>query len=133
MTQRKNKRPGNAKRGRPFAPGNQAAKGKGRPKKDFDLETRTRELSPEIIERYAIMGRRAKTTAEVTAGRVVLAYAWGNPRARVEHSGPGGGPIPMSSMDKMTSEDIRRELAALEGDEQSDDEPGDPEPPADAP
>jgi hypothetical protein len=93
------KREENARRrGRPFEPGNQAAVGYGRPKKDFDIETRCKELSQDIIEHYATMGKTATTGPEVEAGKVVLAYAHGKPRVRLEHSGPGGGPLQVEAV-----------------------------------
>lgn len=66
---------------------------KGRPKKDFDLVTRCRELTPDIIERYGMLGARAKTAGEVLAGRIVLEYGNDKPRQRTEITGPGGLPL----------------------------------------
>jgi len=66
---------------------------KGRPKKDFDLVTRCRELTPDIIERYAEMGARAKTGPEVLAGKIVIEYGHDKPRQRTELTGPNGAPL----------------------------------------
>lgn len=106
------KREENAKpRGRPFEPGNQAAVGHGRPKKDFDLVTRCQDLSEDIIEHYGLRGARAETGAEVEMGKVVVAYGYGKPRARHEHSGPGGGPIQVEAV--QTTEQKRARMRAL--------------------
>lgn len=122
---RDNKR---SKNGGRFERGNQAARGKGRPKKDFDLETEAQVLSPPILRRFAAMGARGVFPHDVAAGRVVLAYAYGNPRERKEVSGPNGGPVPMAAV-ALTTEEARRELEAIEaaiGLTESE-EPGEPE------
>jgi len=142
-TQIGEKREENAKpRGRPFTPGNQAAVGHGRPKKDFDLVTRCQELTPDIIEHYGARGAVAETGADVEMGKVVVAYGHGRPKATHEHTGPGGGPIQIAAVRTTEQKRARlRELerraqermtagqppalpaAALEGDDQEDDEP----------
>lgn len=114
--QRDKNRSKNGKRepnGGRFQKGNQASKGKGRPKKDFDLETVARDLSEPILRRFAEMGEYARTPQAVAAGKVVLAYGWGNPRERKEHSGPGGGPIPVASSMRMTTAEARDELEKI--------------------
>jgi hypothetical protein len=78
-----------AKRGRQFSKG-ASGNPSGRPKKDFDLVTRCQELTPDIIERYAEMGARAKSTADVAAGRVVIEYGYDKPRQRHELTGANG-------------------------------------------
>lgn len=113
--QRDKNRSKNGKRepnGGRFQKGNQASKGKGRPRKDFDLETVARELSEPILRRFAEMGEGARSPQAVAAGKVVLAYGWGNPRERKEHSGPDGGPIHVSSM-RMTTAEARDELEKI--------------------
>jgi hypothetical protein len=78
--------------GRPFPPGNRANPS-GRPKKDFDLVTRCRELTPDIIERYGKLGKGAKSAAEVQAGKVVIEYGYDKPKQRTELTGKDGAPI----------------------------------------
>jgi hypothetical protein len=81
------------KRSTSFKKGQPSANPKGRPKKDFDLVTRCRELTPAIIEHYGKMGASAETAAEVLAGRVVLEYGNDKPRQRTELTGPNGAPL----------------------------------------
>lgn len=78
--------------GRDFPKG-KSGNPKGRPKKDFDLVTRCRELTPDIIERYGMLGARAKTAGEVLAGRIVLEYGNDKPRQRTEITGKDGAPL----------------------------------------
>lgn len=111
-------------RGKPFAPGNQAGKGHGRPKKDWDIETEAKALTPAILARFAVMGANARSPHDVAAGKVVIAYAEGLPKARTEHSGPGGKPISVRTDEGMTTEEMRRELANLMGEKPADDNPG---------
>lgn len=94
-------------RGRPFKKGAPSPNPKGRPKKDFDLVTRCKELTPDIIERYAVMGASAMSSADVSAGKVVIAYAEGLPRARAEISGPNGAPL------KISYDNVREKLGKL--------------------
>lgn len=106
------KRAENAKpRGRPFEPGNQAAVGHGRPKKDWDIVTRCQDLSADIIEHYGLRGARAETGAEVEMGKVVVAYGFGKPHARHEHTGVGGGPIQIEAV--RTTEQKRQRLRQI--------------------
>lgn len=79
-------------RGRPFLPGNNANP-LGRPKKDFDLVTRCRELTADIIEHYATLGRTARSGYAVRAGEIVLHYGNDKPRSRAEVTGKDGGPL----------------------------------------
>lgn len=65
----------------------------GRPKKDFDLVTRCRELTPDIIEHYAKLGRTARGGYAVKAGEIVLHYGNDKPRARAEITGKDGEPL----------------------------------------
>jgi len=94
-------------RGKPFKRGAPSPNPDGRPKKDFDLVTRCKELTPAIIERYAIMGATATTAAEVSAGKVVIAYAEGLPRQRTEITGLDGEPL------KITYDHVREKLGRL--------------------
>jgi hypothetical protein len=84
--------------GRDFKRGEPSPNPKGRPKKEFDLVTRCRELTPPIIERYAKLGRAAQTAAHVLAGRVVIEYGHDKPRQRTELTGPDGAPLVPGSM-----------------------------------
>ncbi len=84
--------------GRDFKKGAPSPNPKGRPKKDFDLVTRCRELTGPIIEHYGRLGRRARTGAEVLAGKVVIEYGHDKPRQRTELTGPNGAPLVPGSM-----------------------------------
>lgn len=79
-------------RGKPFPKG-KTGNPAGRPKQDFDLVTRCRELTPAIIERYGAMGARATNGAEVLAGKIVVEYGHDKPRQRHEVTGPDGTPL----------------------------------------
>lgn len=81
------------KNGGNFEKGNKAAKGHGRPKHDFDIETFCRSASMPIARRFAEMGERAETSAEVAAGKCVLEYAWGKAKQRTEVTGANGAPL----------------------------------------
>jgi hypothetical protein len=103
----------------------------GRPKKDFDLVTRCRELTPAIIEHYGQMGANAITGADVMAGKVVVEYGNDKPRQRTEITGKGGGPIQFAD-EKLTREEMKREISRLEAEaaaaeaEEGGDEPDEP-------
>jgi len=79
-------------RGRPFSKG-ETGNPAGRPKKNFDLVTRCRELTPDIIERYAKMGALARSGADVMAGKIVIEYGHDKPRQRHELTGPNGAAL----------------------------------------
>jgi hypothetical protein len=82
-----------SKNGGVFAKGNKAAKGHGRPKHDFDIETFCRNASMPIARRFAEMGERGESSADVAAGKVVLEYAWGKAKQRTEVTGANGAPL----------------------------------------
>jgi hypothetical protein len=76
-----------------FGNGNQAARGHGRPPKPRELVMKAREMSMGILIHFGMMGMKAKTGAEVQAGKIVLQYGLGMPKQSVELSGPDGDPL----------------------------------------
>lgn len=123
-----------------FGKGNQAAVGFGRPKKDFDIETACMAWTPDIVEHFGYQGTIAQTGAQVEMGKAVLAYHLGKPRVRIEHSGPGGGPMELTvrttEQKRARLREIQRgaaariaqvtqaELPGMEGDGDAGDEQG---------
>lgn len=82
--------------GRDFKRGEPSPNPKGRPKKEFDLVTRCRELTGPIIEHYGRVAARAKSGWQVMAGKVVIEYGHDKPRQRTELTGKDGAPLPSS-------------------------------------
>lgn len=118
--------------GRPFAAGNRAAVGKGRPRHDAILDEffeevvkgQTREGQPFAVERRRAILERLYTSAMDTRrkdhGRlleVVCAYYFGKPRERLEMSGPDGGPIESEDATRpprrRTTGELRKDLDAI--------------------
>lgn len=46
-----------------------------------------------IAQRFAEMGERGESSADVAAGKVVLEYAWGKAKQRTEVTGANGAPL----------------------------------------
>jgi hypothetical protein len=72
-----------------------APPGPGRPRKDPDLKTRCRDLTSAALERLEAILRDGKDREAISAGEIILAYAWGRPEgmSKVELSGAGGKEI----------------------------------------
>lgn len=82
-----------------FRPGQSGNPG-GRPKlppEIVELRALARQHTPEAVKAIiAVMGdKKAPASARVTAASEILDRGWGRAPATMEHSGPGGGAIPL--------------------------------------
>lgn len=67
-----------------FKPGSSGNPG-GRPKMDPVLRTKLRDMSPEIVERLKLIALKSESEfASIAAGKLLLAYAWGNPEGSID-------------------------------------------------
>lgn len=107
-----------------FKPGMSGNPG-GRPKMDPVLRKKLREWSPEIAERIRKICLESESEfASIAAGRLILAYAWGNPESSMEVY---NDPRDLPDQPPLTVEE-RRAVARMKlSDEQPPDD-GEPEP-----
>lgn len=117
---------GRTRPGRRFGPGNKAAVGKGRPRRDAFVDEFFEECvqGPDgpIERRWALLSRlytSAMDTKRKDHGRlleIAAAYYFGKPRERVEMSGPEGGPIKTEDgkpRKRATTGELRKELEGI--------------------
>lgn len=114
-----------------FAPGNKAAVGKGRPKRDAVIDAFFEEVvagkltdgTPFQVERRRAILERLYTSAMDTRRKdhprlleLATAYYFGKPRERLEMSGPNGKPIESADatpVRRKTTGELRKRFDAL--------------------
>jgi hypothetical protein len=106
----KPKAPGKA-RGKPFEPGNQAAKGHGRPSLPADYKAAMEDLGPRGLQALANIVDDPSHPRHEHAAEYIVNRWKGTPKQRTELSGPEGGPIPVKAV--RTSDEKRRRLIEL--------------------
>lgn len=90
------KREINAKRrprGRPFKPGNKAAKGHGRPPVSLEYKAAMKQLEPEALQVLGDVLRDPRHPHREKAAEYVVNRTQGKPTERREITGPGGEAI----------------------------------------
>ena len=97
-----------ARRGRPFPPGVSGNPG-GRPAEAPEVRALARQHTEEAIRTLVrIMRSGTPDRTRSAAAEAILDRAWGRSAQAVEASGPGGGPIPVTSLDysRLTDEEL---------------------------
>lgn len=95
--------------GRRFGPGNQAAKGFGRPKSNAEMRELCRDETGTVITKWKVILLRSNGAAAVRAGELLMAYAWGKPNQPIV--GANDGPIAVRAV--LTSDERRARLREL--------------------
>lgn len=102
----------NKPRGKPFPPGNQAAKGHGRPPLPPEYKLAMEDLGPRGLQALANIIEDPTYPRHEQACEYVVNRWKGTPTTRIEQSGPGGGPIAVKTV--LTSDEKRARIRALE-------------------
>lgn len=95
--------------GRRFGPGNQAARGFGRPKSNAEMREMARDTTGMVIAKWSAILLKNNGNAAVRAGEMLMAYAWGKPNQPIV--GADDGPIAIRTV--LTSDERRSRLREL--------------------
>jgi len=85
----------------------------GRPKGKAAFRGLAREMSPLVLTKLFETALRGAQPANVRAGELILAYAWGRPRTEVEIRNPKGKPFEITDPNRPSDEELDRKMAAL--------------------
>lgn len=95
--------------GKGFKPG-QSGNPAGGPKKPPELVARCKGMTGEVLDRLAEIIKSGDDRDAIPAGKLILAYGWGNPTQPI--SGEDGGPLMFANVDLSKLSDAQ--LSALQ-------------------
>jgi hypothetical protein len=85
----------------------------GRPKNKSEFRGLARQMSPLVLTKLFQTALSGGQPANVRAGELILAYAWGKPRTELEIRNQKGKPFEITDPNRPSDEELDRKMAAL--------------------